>query len=88
MSKRYGSIVAGESRRISGTKKENAAKGNIIDTSFDEISVEDGSGKTVTKWVFNVEDISLIPIEYLNVNEKAVKKAINNGIRDIPGVKY
>jgi len=28
----------------------------------------------------------LIPIEYLNVNEKAVKKAINNGIRDIPGV--
>ena len=67
-------------------RKKMLQKENIIDTSFDEISVEDGSGKTVTKWVFNVEDISLIPIEYLNVNEKAVKKAINNGIRDIPGV--
>jgi seryl-tRNA synthetase len=36
---------------------------------------------------FALEDIKLVPLEYLTVDEKRVKFAIKNGIRTIPGLK-
>lgn len=43
-----------------------------------------GSTKT---WTFEIEDASQIPREYLMVDETAIRKAINAGIRELPGVK-
>ena len=35
---------------------------------------------------FKVEDISKIPIEFLEVNSKEVRKALSNGVRQIEGI--
>lgn len=48
-----------------------------------------GVGVTGGRWVFAIEDIAKVPVEWLAVNEVAVNKAITgqNGIRDIPGLR-
>lgn len=44
--------------------------------------------KGITKrWVFNVEDASIVPREYLVVDEKKIREAVNAGTRIIPGVR-
>lgn len=47
------------------------------------------SGSMATKkvWKFEIEDVNKVPARYLMVNESAIKAAIDNGARDIPGVK-
>lgn len=57
---------------------------NMIDL---EIKVEDGVLYTQKKWDYIIEDASLVPREYLIVNEKKIKEAIAGGVRNIPGVK-
>ncbi len=41
---------------------------------------------TTKTWAFVVTDSHLIPKEYLMVNESAIREAVRNGIRMIPGV--
>lgn len=41
---------------------------------------------TTKRWTFEVTDISQIPREYLVVDETAIRDAINQGVRTIPGV--
>lgn len=50
-------------------------------SSFSKIK---GSTKT---WVFEVEDINLVPREYLVVDEIRIRKNVIAGVRDIPGVR-
>lgn len=38
-------------------------------------------------YTFALKEISLVPLEYLQLNEKSVKSAIKRGIRRIPGVE-
>ena len=38
-------------------------------------------------WDFEVVDLSKVSVEYLMINEKAVREAIRNGAREIEGVK-
>lgn len=38
-------------------------------------------------WAFDVEDIKQVPAEFIVVNEKAVREAIKNGVRNIAGLK-
>jgi hypothetical protein len=46
------------------------------------------SVKGITKtWVHEVEDINLVPREYLMIDDAKVKAAIKDGIRIIPGIK-
>ena len=52
-----------------------------------EIKVEDGQLYTQKKWDFNIDQSELIPFEYMSVDEKKIKEAIANGIRNIPGVQ-
>ena len=40
-----------------------------------------------TVWTFEVEDETQIPREYLVVDESAIRKAVQGGLRRIPGVK-
>lgn len=44
------------------------------------------SGLTKT-WTYEITNTSLVPREYLMVNEAAIKAAIKGGTRDIPGVR-
>lgn len=44
--------------------------------------------KGLTKrWVFEVTAASLVPREYLQVDEKKIREAVGSGIRSIPGVR-
>lgn len=43
--------------------------------------------KTRTQWTYEIQDVSQIPREYLQVNGPAITKAVREGVRDIPGVK-
>lgn len=42
---------------------------------------------TIKRWVFEVQDASLVPREFLVVNETAIRKAVADGARSIPGVR-
>lgn len=48
---------------------------------------EDAAMKEVTETTFEIEDEILIPREFLKVDEKAIKAALKDGVRSIPGVK-
>ena len=56
-------------------------------TRVDEIIVEDGSISYKTKYDCEIIDETLIPREYLKIDEEAIKKSVNAGVRKIPGVK-
>lgn len=52
-------------------------------------SVRTDAGLVSSKqvWTFEVEDKSKVPEEFKIVDEKAVRKAVNGGERNIPGIK-
>lgn len=37
-------------------------------------------------WTFKLNDLSQVPVEYLQLNESAVRQAIKNGVRNIAGL--
>lgn len=39
------------------------------------------------RWVFELDDLALVPFAFLQINEKAVNAAIKSGAREIPGLK-
>lgn len=53
-----------------------------------KVSVEDGTCKGTVEYIYDIEDISLVPKEYLSisVDDKKIKEAIKAGIRKIPGL--
>ncbi len=52
------------------------------------IETKTGEIKTKKDWSFEIVDEKLIPREYLEVNESAIRKAVKSGgVRSIPGVK-
>jgi SMC interacting uncharacterized protein involved in chromosome segregation len=56
-----------------------------IETKAAELSEKSKNLREV--WTFEVVDISLVPREYLVLDETAVRRAIQNGVREIPGLK-
>jgi len=46
-----------------------------------------GTASTPKVWKFEVVDPTLVPRDYLEVNESLIRKAVNGGTRDIPGVR-
>jgi len=59
----------------------------VLSEPCTNISNEHMSVVTTKKWVFEVTDESLIPREYLTIDEKKVSEAMAAGLRDIPGIK-
>jgi uncharacterized membrane protein YqiK len=47
----------------------------------------EGSATMVKSWTFEVTDPAAVPREYLVVDEKALRAAVKDGIREIPGVR-
>jgi len=46
-----------------------------------------GSSTTSKRWTFTVEEPSVVPRKYMMVDDRAIRAAVRNGVRDIPGVK-
>jgi chromosome segregation ATPase len=85
-----------EKRRKEEELKRMQMEGNIeqiehieklaeIETKAAELSEKSKNLREV--WTFEVVDISLVPREYLVLDETAVRRAIQNGVREIPGLK-
>ena len=85
-----------ERRRKEEELKRMQMEGNIeqiehieklaeIETKAAELSEKSKNLREV--WTFEVVDISLVPREYLVLDETAVRRAIQNGVREIPGLK-
>jgi hypothetical protein len=47
----------------------------------------EGSASHRRDWTFAVENPDAVPREYLVVDEKRIREAVKNGVREIPGVK-
>ena len=56
-----------------------------IETKAAELSEKSKNLREV--WTFEVVDLSLVPREYLVLDEIAVRRAIQNGVREIPGLR-
>jgi hypothetical protein len=46
-----------------------------------------GSAATTKRWTATVIDDTLVPREYLSVDEKKIRTAVREGVREIPGVR-
>lgn len=51
------------------------------------MQVEDGKISSKKEWHFEIENESLIPRDFLSIDEKKIKKAIDDGVRKIEGIK-
>lgn len=52
-----------------------------------KLANEDATASQVTEWLFEIKNPLAIPIEYLMPNEKAIKQAIKEGVREIDGLR-
>ena len=51
------------------------------------VRTEEGTAYQRKTWTFSVEKLGDVPREYMVLNESAVRAAIKNGVRSIPGMK-
>lgn len=56
-------------------------------SKIEEIEVEDGKFYMKKKWTFDIEDSSKVPFEFLCPDLEEIEKAIQKGMRNIPGIK-
>lgn len=78
-----------------GSNEEVAAVAEKIQTVTNPVHVVTHSAPsasfsakgTTKRWVFEIKDDKQIPREYLQVNETLIRGAINQGVREIPGVR-
>lgn len=77
-------IEVGLLKKIAAWKRVIEDSGSI---AFDKITVEDGSVTQKTIVCFEVEDVGLLSNRYKAVDEKMIQIDIDNGVREIPGVR-
>lgn len=61
----------------------------IIDATAKQTEINQSTDNSVVRnvWAFRVVDFSKIPLQYLQLNETAVRSAIKEGIRQIEGLE-
>lgn len=59
----------------------------VVPQRKEVVRTEKGTASTRYVWDFEVTNFGEVPHRYMMVDEKEIKKAINAGIRDIPGVR-
>lgn len=83
------------------TKEEMLASADALElkaqaaaVSIDEVqgapkSMSAGEGRVTgfARWTFEVTDAELVPREYLRVDEQAIRRSVQAGLREIPGVR-
>ena len=89
--KREAQAVAKQARLMAKAEEAEASgddeKAFAIEEKAAAVTANVGKSSMVKRWVFEVEDASKVPLEYMEVNETAIRKAIALGVRDIPGVQ-
>lgn len=83
-------------KKLQAKLDADAKKAGVEAVKVDEVVVaaadpvtrtESGTATQRKTWEFEVEDPGKVPPEYLMVDEKKVRAAVRNGVRNIPGVK-
>lgn len=59
----------------------------VMPEKREPVRSESGTASTRMVWTFEIMDATQLPREYLMPNEKAIKAAVDAGIRNIAGVK-
>jgi len=78
--------------KLVGKIEEATAKGHIaiaeaLVEKSENIKPLVGDSVVQKRWTFEVVDKSKVPVEYLSVDSTAVRAAIRDGERDIPGLR-
>ena len=58
-----------------------------IEKSMPSVKTESGKTTTIKVWKFEVTEAAAVPREYLVVDETLIRKAVQAGAREIPGVR-
>lgn len=64
-------------------------KAQVIAEATKPVDIVQGGANASVRliWDFEVEDITKVPAEYISINAPAVRAAIKEGIREVPGLK-
>jgi len=81
--------LAKEEARRRAIQESHAEKGHEVSAPvvLERPEAKIGNTQTVKVWTFGIVDIAQIPDAYKLVNETAVRQAIREGVREIPGVR-
>jgi len=81
-------LAEADSRKEKKEIKQEEFKPDTSDVKQDSmVKGEKGSVRVKKVWNFEIEDKLQVPVQYKIVDEKAIRKAIKDGTREIPGVK-
>lgn len=80
----YDEVTQKAIQRTIENKQNKAIEATV---SEEKINLSTGSASVSKVWDFEVTDKSQLPLEYLKVDEIAIRNAIRNGQREIAGVK-
>lgn len=78
-------LITGRAMINSLEEKQNELINQTTKTEAINLSTENNIVSKV--WDFDLVDLSAVPLEYITLNEKAVRQAIREGVRDISGLK-
>ncbi len=84
-----------ELKRINDEQKEKENEADREEFNFDDsdfkqtksVHTNNGSIRVRTSWAFDIVNENDVPRHYLVVDQVAIRKAVNSGVRDINGVK-
>lgn len=80
----YDEVTQKAIQRTIENKQNKAIEATVLDN---KINLSANSASVSMVWDFEVTDKSSLPLEYLKVDEVAIRNAVRNGERNIPGVK-
>lgn len=66
-----------------------AKQNKLIDATAKQPEINQSSANSVVRkvWAFRLTDLSKVPLQYLQLNETAVRNAIKSGERNIAGLE-
>ncbi|MDD5458890.1 MAG: hypothetical protein PHF37_05830 [Phycisphaerae bacterium] len=63
------------------------AKAEQLQMKAEAVLANVGDSQTTKRWTFDLVDIAKVPVQYLDIDNGAIREAIRQGERDIPGLK-
>jgi hypothetical protein len=60
---------------------------DLVHNQLTTVRVQGGLAYEKTDWKYDVENLSVVPREFLRLDEEKVKLAIKSGAREIPGLR-
>lgn len=87
--KRERAKIAAEEERRRKIQQAHAEQGHKVNAPVELARPQTSIGMSQMRkvWTFEIEDISKVPVQFLQVNTVAVTTAMRAGERNIPGIK-